>query len=118
MRETVPGIMSHWLLTSLSIQPRTGPLKFAGSWYRVRTEFMEAQVQAALAGQNGTNGTEDLAAFVAESLRQFLQDAAGWTPGTLLLECWARRGRVVGNFWKNFGKISLLFGCIGTDPCN
>ena len=24
---------------------------------------------------------------------------------------------VVANFWQNFGKISLVFGCIGADLC-
>ena len=24
-------------------------------------------------------------------------------------------GRIVANFWQTFGKISLVFGCIGTD---
>ena len=27
------------------------------------------------------------------------------------------RAGVVANFWKNFGNISLVFGCIGTDLC-
>ena len=25
--------------------------------------------------------------------------------------------RVVANFWQNFGKSSLVFGCIGADLC-
>ena len=25
--------------------------------------------------------------------------------------------RVVANFWQNFGKMLLVFGCIGTDFC-
>ena len=25
--------------------------------------------------------------------------------------------RVVANFWQKFGKLSLVFGCIGTDFC-
>ena len=25
--------------------------------------------------------------------------------------------RVVANFWQLFGKMSLVFGCIGTDLC-
>ena len=25
--------------------------------------------------------------------------------------------RVVANFWQNFGRSSLVFGCIGTDLC-
>ena len=28
-----------------------------------------------------------------------------------------RTRRVVANFWKLFGKCSLVFGCIGTDFC-
>ena len=28
---------------------------------------------------------------------------------------WTRR--VVANFWQMLGKISFVFGCIGTDPC-
>ena len=28
---------------------------------------------------------------------------------------WTRR--VVANFWEKFGKLSLVFGCIGTDLC-
>ena len=32
-------------------------------------------------------------------------------PGTR----WTRR--VVANFWQNFGKMLLVFGCIGTDLC-
>ena len=27
------------------------------------------------------------------------------------------RERVVANFWQNFGKFSLVFGCIGADLC-
>ena len=27
------------------------------------------------------------------------------------------QGKVVANFWQNLGKISLVFGCIGTDLC-
>ena len=28
-----------------------------------------------------------------------------------------RLGHLLGNFWQNFGKMLLVFGCIGTDFC-
>ena len=46
------------------------------------------------------------------------QVAGGPRAAPVLADQSARRTRrVVANFWQNFGKMLLVFGCIGTDFC-
>jgi hypothetical protein len=63
--------------------------------------------------------------LVRRNLHEELEPLLEHAPGREVLEAQvqglgavrARHFRVVANFWQNFGKMLLVFGCIGTDFC-